>query len=70
MSEFDPGLPSIRYVQSAIKEKKEVELKSIAGDLLIGKILWQDINCICLLAQDEQQILLWRQAIVYLKPLA
>jgi host factor-I protein len=67
MSEFDPGLPSIRQIQSSIKDKREVELKLVTGDLLMGKILWQDSNCICLVDENEQQILIWRQAIAYLK---
>jgi host factor-I protein len=68
MSEFDVGLPSVRQVQSFIKDKQEIEIKSIAGDLLAGKILWQDPHCICLLDRNEQQILVWRQALAYIKP--
>lgn len=68
MSEFDTGLPSIRIVQGFVKDKQEVELKSIAGDIFIGKIQWQDANCICLVDLDERSILVWRQALVYIKP--
>ncbi|AFY76808.1 MAG: RNA-binding protein hfq [Hydrococcus sp. C42_A2020_068] len=70
MSEFNTGLPSIRQIQSSIKDKREVELKLVTNDLLVGKILWQDSNCICLVDENEQQILIWRRAIAYLKPKA
>ena len=68
MSEFDPGLPNIRQVQNYIQEKQEVELKLSTDDLLVGRIMWQDRDCICLVDHYEQPTLIWRQAIVYLKP--
>lgn len=67
-SEFDTALPSIRQVQTLIKEAIIVELKVVTGDLLTGKIGWQDQNCLCLLDENNQPITVWRQAIVYLKP--
>lgn len=66
-SEFDTALPSIRQVQTLIKEATIVELKLVTGDLLIGKIRWQDQYCLCLLDQNEQPITVWRQAIAYLR---
>jgi hypothetical protein len=41
-SDFDTALPSIRQVQMLIKETTIVELKLMSGDLLTGKIGWQD----------------------------
>ncbi|MCU0542812.1 MAG: RNA-binding protein hfq [Oscillatoriaceae cyanobacterium Prado104] len=67
MSEFETGLPSVRLIQSYIKDKQQVELKLITGDLLVGRIFWQDNSCICLLDASEQQILIWRSALAYLK---
>ncbi|WP_250123766.1 RNA-binding protein hfq [Chroococcidiopsis sp. CCMEE 29] len=67
-SEFDTALPSIRQVQTLIKEAIAVELKLVTGDLLTGKLGWQDQNCICLLDENNQPITVWRQAIAYLKP--
>ena len=67
-SEFDTTLPSIRQVQTLIKEATIVELKLVSGDLLTGKIGWQDQNCLCLLDQNDQSTIVWRQAIAYLKP--
>jgi len=67
-SEFDTALPSIRQVQMLIKEAIAVELKLVTGDLLTGKLGWQDQNCICLLDENNQPITVWRHAIAYLKP--
>ncbi len=67
MSEFDTGLPSVRIIQSYINDKKEVELKLVTDDLIVGRIVWQDINCFCLVDQYEQPTLVWRQSLVYLK---
>ncbi len=70
MSDFDAGLPGVRQVQNYIKDKQEVELKLITDDLIVGKIIWQDADCLCLLDHYEQPTLIWRQALVYLKPKA
>ncbi len=67
-SEFDTALPSIRQVQTLIKNAIIVELKLVTGDLLTGKLGWQDQNCICLLDEDNQPTTIWRHAIAYLKP--
>lgn len=67
-TELETGLPSVRQVQTIIREEKEVEMKLVTGDLLTGKVRWQDNHCICVLDQYDQPILVWRQAIVYLKP--
>jgi len=68
MSEFETGLPSIRQIQSLIKDRQQVELKLLTQDLLMGTLLWQDQNCVCLMTQDEQRMIIWRQAIAYIKP--
>ena len=70
MTDFDTDLPGVRQVQNYIKDKQEVELKLITDDLIVGKIIWQDADCLCLLDHYEQPTLIWRQALVYLKPKA
>ncbi len=67
-TEMEMGLPSVRQLQSLLREGKEVELKLVTGDLLSGKIRWQDTHCISLTDQYDQDTIVWRQAIVYLKP--
>ena len=68
MTEFDTGLPSTRQVQEIIKDQKDVEVKLITNDLIIGKIRWQDPQSICLIDQSNQTILIWRQSLVFIKP--
>lgn len=62
------GLPSFRQVQTLIKEQSEVEIKLITNDLLVGKIRWQDSDCLSLLDHYDQPTIIWKQAIVFLKP--
>jgi host factor-I protein len=67
-TELETGSPSVRQLQGLIREGKEVEMKLMTGDLLAGKVRWQDQECICVLDQYDQPTIVWRQAIVYLKP--
>lgn len=68
MSEFDTSLPSVRNIQNFIQDKNEVELKLVTDDLIVGKLVWQDANCICLMDHYEQPTIVWRQSIVFMKP--
>ena len=67
-TELETGSPSVRQIQSLIREGTEVELKLVTGDLLAGKVRWQDNDCIALVDQYDQTTIVWRQAVVYLKP--
>jgi host factor-I protein len=67
-AELETELPSIRQIQNLIREDQEVEFKLVTGDLLSGKMRWQDSYCIALTDQYDQVTIVWRQAIVYLKP--
>ncbi len=67
LTEFDTSLPSIKQVQKLIKENKSVELKLITGDIIAGTVLWQDLQCFCVMGKDNQKITVWKQAIAYLK---
>ena len=67
MTEFDTALPGVRQVQTYIKDKQEVELKLVTDDLVVGKIIWQDADSLCIMDHYNQEILVWRQALVYLK---
>ena len=70
MTEFDTALPGVKLIQNYIKEKQEVELKLVTDDLVVGKIIWQDADSLCLMDHYNQETLVWRQALVYLKPKA
>lgn len=67
-SDFDTALPSIRQVQSLIKSQIVVELKLVTGDMLMGRLGWQDRNCVCLIDESDRSTTIWRQAIAYLRP--
>jgi host factor-I protein len=68
--EFQVSLPSMRQLQTLITDKTKVEVKVTTGDLLIGKVIWHDTNCLCMQDHDGQSIIIWKQGIVFLKPKA
>lgn len=67
-TELDTGLPSTRQIQTIIREETEIEMKLVTGDLLSGKVRWQDPHCICILDHYDQPTIVWRQSIVFVKP--
>ncbi|MFW9257725.1 Hfq-related RNA-binding protein [Nostoc sp. CALU 546] len=68
LTQFDTTLPSIIQVQNLIKQTTPVELKLLTGDVLTGKVLWQDPQCICIADENSQPSTVWKQAIAYIKP--
>jgi|GEM_PF-456975 len=64
---FDTGLPSIRHVQAFIRDQQTVEVKVTTGDTLVGSLIWQDANAICVKGTDGQDTILMRGAIAYIK---
>ena len=68
--ELDTSIPSTRQLQTLVQDKQEVEIKLITNDLVVGKINWQDPHCICVLDHYDQPTIIWRQAIVFIKPKA
>lgn len=67
MNEVDTGLPNFRQVQGFIKDNQAIELKLLTGDLISGRVFWQDLHCICVRDESEQLVTIWRHAIAYLK---
>ncbi len=67
LTELDTSLPSVKQLQNSIKEAKPIELKLVTGDLLAGKILWQDQHCVLLAGENTQKIMVWKQSIAYIK---
>lgn len=68
MTELQIGLPSVRQIQNLIKEARQVEIKLMTNDILTGTLRWQDPDCVCLLTENDQPIIIWRHALVYIKP--
>ncbi|MEO1133012.1 MAG: RNA-binding protein hfq [Cyanobacteria bacterium J06639_1] len=67
MAELDTGIPSFRWVQNAIRDRQTVAIKLVTGEEIGGTVRWQDPECICLLDSGENDILLWRNAIAWLR---
>ncbi|MEA5462786.1 Hfq-related RNA-binding protein [Leptothoe sp. PORK10 BA2] len=65
-TEFDTGLPSVRQIQTLIREQKTVEIKLMTGDIFNGIVIWQDAHGICL-SVDGQTVVAMRAAIAYIK---
>lgn len=67
LNEFDTGLPSIRQVQTLIRDQQAVEIKVTTGDTITGALSWQDANAICVKSADGQNTILMRGAIAYVR---
>jgi host factor-I protein len=65
-SEFDTSLPSIRLMQSYVKEKAAIDLRLNDGSTLSGRLLWIDPNFLCVVDASEKQILVRRNSIATL----
>lgn len=68
-TEMDTGLPSVRQIQSLIRDKRNVEVKLMTGDIITGQMVWQDVTCCCLATSDGARFQIWYHAIAFLKPL-
>lgn len=67
MANFNTNLPSIRIVQNFIKDKQVLEIKLLTGDIITGEARWQDDDCIAVADSNNQQTIIWRNAIAYIK---
>ena len=63
----DLATPSVRQMQGYIREKQNLEIKLLTGDLISGTLFWQDLDCICLQSEGKN-LTIWKQAIAYIKP--
>ncbi|BAY38973.1 hypothetical protein NIES2111_33230 [Nostoc sp. NIES-2111] len=68
ITEFDTSLPSIRQVQNLIKQAVAVEFKLLTGDVITGRVLWQDPNCVCIADENSHQFTISKPAIAYFHP--
>jgi len=67
MTAFDTGFPSVRQIQSFIKNKTPVEIGLMTNKTLEGVVKWQDQNCLSLVTTSQEKILVWIQAIAYIR---
>ncbi|ACB53492.1 unknown [Crocosphaera subtropica ATCC 51142] len=68
MTEFDTGLPSVRQVQTFIKDQQKIIIQLTTAETITGQVLWQDPQCLCVVDESNQSLLIWRQALIYIKP--
>lgn len=68
MSELDVNLPSTRQTQGLVKDKIGVSIKLITGDVFVGRIVWQDPECLFFADANDKKTLIARQAIAYIQP--
>ncbi|HEY9735391.1 MAG TPA: RNA-binding protein hfq [Trichocoleus sp.] len=66
-TEIDTGLPSTRQIQNLLRNKQSIEVKLTTGDVIQGKLRWQDSNCIAISTADGATMQIWFHAIAYLK---
>jgi host factor-I protein len=64
---LDTSLPSVRNLQGFVRDKKPVELKLLTGDIFKGTLNWIDPDCLCLQNGSGEVLLVWRQALAYVK---
>ncbi len=69
MTEMKTGLPSVRQLQTLIRNGNQVEVKVSTGDVITGKLLWQDDDCVCVADASAQPSIIWRHALVMIKPI-
>ena len=68
MSELDVNLPSTRQTQGLIKDKIEVSIKLITGDVFAGRIVWQDPECLFFADASDKKTLISRRSIAFIQP--
>lgn len=69
MTVFNTGFPSVRQIQTFVKNKTSIEIALTTSQTLQGVILWQDQNCVCLSNSSQEKFLIPHHAIVYIKSL-
>lgn len=64
---LNTDLPSVRQIQTYIREKLTIEVKLLTGDVIVGTVFWQDSDCICLRDASEQPVMIFRPAIAFIR---
>ena len=66
--EFNAGFPGVRQLQNLIRSKQAVDVKLVTGDIISGRVLWQDPQCLGIDSGDDKPVQIWQHAIAYIKP--
>jgi host factor-I protein len=67
MPELDVNLPSTRQIQGSVKDKIDVSIKLLTGDVFVGKIVWQDPDCFFFTDANNLKTLIYRHSIAYIQ---
>jgi hypothetical protein len=53
-------------MHSFIREKQEIQVKLLTGEVLTGRLLWLDEHCL-MIESGEDKMMVWVNAIAYVK---
>lgn len=67
MSEFNINLPSVRLLQEHLRTKQVLEVKMMNGDLITGKLLWQDPNGFFFETNEGSKVFLWLHGVASIR---
>jgi host factor-I protein len=68
LTALNTGLPGVRWIQKAIREQMAVAIVVTSQEVLQGTIRWQDPECLCLRDANSLEWIIWRSAIIYIRP--
>ncbi len=67
---FDPSLPSIRLLQTWIRDQRTLSMDLQDGHRLVGVLIWQDQHYLAVQSSEsEDPVLISRQAMLLVRPL-
>jgi host factor-I protein len=66
LGNLNTSLPSTRKMHSFIREKQEIQVKLLTGEVVTGRLLWLDEHCLMIESGDEK-MMVWVNAIAYIK---
>jgi host factor-I protein len=66
LGNLNTSLPSTRKMHSFIREKQEIQVKLLTGEVVTGRLLWLDEHCL-MIESGEDKMMVWVNAIAYIK---
>jgi host factor-I protein len=68
--QLDTSFPSIRLVQTYVRDKAQIQLKLNDSTTVSGHLAWQDPLFYCMIDAAGKQILISREAVAVILPLS
>jgi len=66
LGNLNTSLPSTRRMHRLIREKSDIQLKLLTGEVITGNLLWLDEHCLAV-KSGEDTMMIWSHAIAYMK---